>query len=114
MTGAGQRNVRVVFQQRALDENGDRLGDWADSISRWARVKPLKGGEAVIQARMQGLQPVEITVLADGATRSITSAWRAMVGAWAYNLAAPAGSENRAEITFMGQADQSETERPVG
>lgn len=114
MTGAGQRRERVTFSRRAEDENGDRLGPWGDAFTRWARVKALKGGEAVIQARMQGIAPVEITVLADTATRGLTSEWRAMWQGVAYNLTAPAPSENRAEIAFMAQADQSEEGPGVG
>lgn len=108
MTGAGQRRERVTFQTMGPDDNGDPLGEWTDSFTRWARVKAMRGGEAVIQARLQGLQPVEITVLADGSTRAVTSAWRAMWNGVAYNLSAPTPAENHAEILFVAQAEGSD------
>jgi head-tail adaptor len=110
MTAAGQRRERVTFQQRGLDANGDRLGAWdaAGGFTRWARVKPLRGGEAVLQARLQGLAPVEIIVLADSETIDITSAWRAVWGGVSYALSAPQPSENRREITFAAQAGGSD------
>lgn len=110
MTTAGQRQERITFQQRGLDENGDRLGEWATDgqVKRWARVQPLKGGESVMQQRQQGVAPVIISVLADGSTRQITSAWRAVWKGVPYNLSTPAPDETRAEIAFDAKADQSD------
>jgi head-tail adaptor len=108
MTGAGKRNQRVLFQRKGLDENDDPQGPWEDGFSRWARVQVLRVGEGVIQQRQQGVATVKITVLADGQTRSVTSAWRAMWKDQAFNLSAPAPDEVNAEIAFDGVADQSE------
>ena len=110
MTGSGQRQERVTFQQRGLDANGDRLGDWdsAGGFTRWARVRMLKGGEPVLQARLQGVQPVEITVLNDGSTAGITNAWRAVWGGVDFNIQAVSTSEDRSERTILAQADQSD------
>jgi hypothetical protein len=62
MSMAGARREIVTFQQHGPDENGDALGDWTDSFSRWGRVQVRKGGEEVLQQRQQGVTLVIITV----------------------------------------------------
>lgn len=78
MTMAGQLDRRVTFRQRALDLNGDRLGAFADIVTRDARIQPLKGGEAVQQQRMAGQQPVVISVRRDGVTKLIDNSYEAV------------------------------------
>lgn len=75
MTSAGQLARRVTFKRRALDANGDRLGDYTDIVTRDARVQSLKGGEGVQQQRMEGQQPVIITVRRDIATKAIDNSY---------------------------------------
>ena len=77
MTHAGQLDRKVIFYQRALDENGDRLGALTAVVTRQARVQPLKGGEAVQAQRMAGQQPVIITVRRDGTTKTIDNSFEA-------------------------------------
>lgn len=106
---AGQLRERPTFSQRSLDENGDRLGDWEQpGLTVWARVTPLKGSEPVIQARLQGVQPVSVVVRSSTATRAITSAWRMMWQGVPYNIEAIAPDERRAFISIMAKADQSD------
>ena len=103
---------RVTFQRRGLDGNGEvsANADWdaASQVEVWARVRPMKGGEAVLLQRLQGVQPVEITVRASDATRAITSGWRAVWNGEAYNINAVTPAETRDAIAFVAQADGSD------
>lgn len=108
MTPAGQLRERPIFQQRSIDENGDRLGDWETGFARWARIVPRTRGEVALQQRLQGIQPVEVTILKTPASLEITSAWRMVWRGTPYNIQAVAPSEDRREITILAQADQSD------
>jgi len=76
--GAGDLRDRILFQVRGEDDNGDPLGGWDDRFTRWAKVVWLRGTESVMASRLEGRQPVVITVRACSQTRLITSAWRAV------------------------------------
>jgi SPP1 family predicted phage head-tail adaptor len=52
-------------------------GDWATGPTVGARIKPLRGGEAVQAARLAGKQPLLITIRYSSATAAITTDWRA-------------------------------------
>lgn len=117
MTAAGDLTDRLRFEQRGEDDNGDRLGDWdADSsFTRSARLFFRQGTEPVIEQRLQGVQPVEITVRADPDTRQITNAWRAVAvdnGTVAadtvFNLKAITPGSDRAWITILGTVGGSD------
>jgi head-tail adaptor len=79
---AGSLRSRVMLQQRRLDDNGDRLGDWetvssgATDHAWWAEILALRGGEPVMAQRLQGVQPVIIAVRANPTTRAIDNAYR--------------------------------------
>jgi hypothetical protein len=80
---AGQLWALFRFERRKLDANGDRLGDWGDdAITLPAKFAPLKmtvrGGEAVMSERLQGRQPVILTVRDCAGARLIASDWRAV------------------------------------
>lgn len=77
MTDAGQLNRRVTFRQRAVDDNAERGGAWANVFTRFARIQPLKGGEGVQAARMAGDQPVIITIRKDAETATVDNGWSA-------------------------------------
>jgi head-tail adaptor len=108
VTGNGLRQERVTFQQRSVDANGDRLGDWEDGFKRWVRVLVLRGGEPVMQARLQGQQPVQVTALARDQTRTVTTAWRMVWKGLPYNIKSIAPGERRDEIVFLADWDQSD------
>ncbi len=78
MTSSGSMRDRYTFDRQAADENGDRIGAWgADSITLSAETVYLHGTETVQQARLQGDQPVIITVWACAASRAFDNTWRA-------------------------------------
>ena len=97
MTTVGQLTRRVTFQQRAANADGDRLGAWADIVSRAARVAPLRTGaagaaETVINMRLEGNQPVLITVRRDATTKLIDNTYRA------YDARGPAPTDPAATV----------------
>jgi head-tail adaptor len=77
--GAGARSVRVAFDAPVSVPNGmgGTISDWADvPVVRWAHVRYLLGGETVLAARLEGVQPAVVTVISDTDTRAITPEWR--------------------------------------
>jgi hypothetical protein len=81
VTRAGQLRDSVTLQRRGLDANGDRLSDtWGDDVVRDARIVYQRRGEAVLEARLQGVQPAWITVRLDGdpLVAQVTTGWRAV------------------------------------
>lgn len=107
---AGRKHEWVAFQQRAVDGNGDRLGDWdvLGQVETWARVTPRTGTEAVLQARLQGVQPVEIEVDLDENTEQLTNAWRMVWGGRFYNLSPPTPDDRGSSLKILGQSDGSD------
>lgn len=75
---AGDLKDRVTFQQRAADTNGDLTGAWTATTTVWAQIQPLRGGQTVMEQRLQGNQPVNIIVRASSATRPLNNTYRAV------------------------------------
>lgn len=107
---AGLLRERPRFQQRAIDVNGDPLGDWVEpGVTVWARIVPMKGSEPVIQARLQGVQPLSVSIRSSSVTRQITSAWRMVWKGVNYNVKSPpAPDERNVFLNFVAEADQSD------
>lgn len=79
MSGAGELRELLQFQKRietADDGYGNREGDFETQFTARGRVRPLKGSEQVIAARMAGVQPVVITILSCRQAREVTTGWR--------------------------------------
>lgn len=106
---AGQLRDRVTFALRSsgTDEFGNGEGDFADQFTVWARVQYLRGGEDVMAARLQGNQPVVITVRASTDTRRITTDWRATDERDAtrvFNVRSASPGERRDSIDLLCQS----------
>ena len=76
---AGELRERVAFDERTTTDDGygGTVGGFVEQFSAAARIRPLKGGEQVLAARLTGTQPVIITVRYSSATKRIASDWRA-------------------------------------
>ncbi|MEZ2132471.1 MULTISPECIES: head-tail adaptor protein [unclassified Sinorhizobium] len=91
---AGKLRSRLLFQQRTTGDDGfgnPVTGDFATVFEDSAEIIPRMGSEAVMGARLQGLQPVTIRVRSHVATRGLDSTWRAVdarSGA-VYSIASP-------------------------
>lgn len=103
----------LVFERRGdvIDGYGNVKGDWLEQFSLWARVTPLKGGEAVIAERMQGSQPVVIRVRHSVQSARVDSSWRARDTRTGrtYNITSAANMDERREfidiLAVSGGAD---------
>ena len=78
---AGKLRERVAFDApaQAPDGRGGVETGWTlpeEAVKVRADFRYLRGGEAVQAARLQGSQPVVVTVRSSAATRSITPDWR--------------------------------------
>lgn len=81
MPRAGDLKDRYTLQQRqtsALVGGLNKPGGWSVGFTVWAQTQFLHGTEAVQSARLQGVQPVIITVRASSQTRPIDNTWQAV------------------------------------
>ncbi len=78
---AGALDHRATFQRpiHNRDEDGQLHQGWADEFTAWANVRYLRGGEAVMAARMQSHTPAILTIRNSASARQVTSEWRALV-----------------------------------
>lgn len=79
------------------DGSGGEEQDWAEQFTTRAHFRYLRGSEAVIAARLQGKQPVVVTVRANSSTRAITPEWqmRDTRRGTAYNIRTAVPSDDR-------------------
>ena len=79
MSRAGLKRNRILFDKRTVtaDGYGNQVSGWDEQFEVWARRRNLVGGESVIASRLQGVQPVVLTVLRSSETEIVTSEWRA-------------------------------------
>lgn len=108
MPGAGDLRDRVLFQFRSPDPNGDALGAWADGFTVWAQIiwlrGNLRGSEAVMQQRLEGKQPVIITVRDSSQARQIDPSWRvvnARNDLQVFNITSAAPAKERGFIDIL-------------
>ncbi|MBX8785275.1 head-tail adaptor protein [Ochrobactrum sp. GRS2] len=81
MIDAGQMDYSVAFDAPAKipDGHGGTETGWTadnQAVKEYAAFRYLRGGETVLASRLQGKQPVVVTVYSNSATRQITTAWR--------------------------------------
>jgi head-tail adaptor len=79
--GAGQLREKLLFQRRAVVDDGmgnEQAGDWETQFTAAADLIPLRGGEPVIAARLAGVQPFVIRTRSCVTARAVTTAWRAV------------------------------------
>ena len=98
---AGTLRESVVFQQHALDANGDRLGPWTDDFEAPERLVARTRGEEVLSQRIAGTQPVEITLRLDRFSARVDTDWRAVWLGWPFEITAVAVDELAATVTLL-------------
>lgn len=76
----GNFRDRVTFAQveEVVDEYGNTQGNFVDQFSVAADIAYVRGGEGVIAARLEGHQPVIITIRSSSQTALIKPDWRAV------------------------------------
>ncbi|WP_247997672.1 head-tail adaptor protein [Brucella tritici] len=79
--GAGSLNCRLTFQvrQEVDDGFGGTRGEWVDQFTMPGRLEPRYGSnaESIMAARMQSMQPYNLTIRSSEQARMITASWRA-------------------------------------
>src|SRR5690606_12771504 len=85
------------------DGYGNTYGQWVPQFERDACILPSKGGETVIAARLQSVQPALIIVRYDVETATINAAWRLIEirSGTAYNIRTVADIERRGRFITM-------------
>ncbi|WP_421406831.1 phage head completion protein [Agrobacterium tumefaciens] len=78
LPSAGSLHERIAFEARAPedDQHGNVEGDFVEQFQRRAGFTFLRGGEAVIAARLEGRQPVVVLVRSDSETRLVDTDWQ--------------------------------------
>lgn len=90
------------FEDR--DRDGRIVQGWMDRGTVWCNWTPRRGGESVMQARIESRNPAIITVRASGLTRSITSEWRARIDGREYDVKEePQETPDRAFLQFYAE-----------
>lgn len=78
MSTAGKLDRRVAFDAPTASPNGQggTVSGWAERLQVWAGFRFLRGGEVVQSARLEGRQPVVVTIRSSAAAKLITPEWR--------------------------------------
>jgi len=96
---------RVSLEKREeIDDGyGGVVGQWVTQFERNACILLSKGGETVIAARLQSVQPALIIVRYDAETAAITAAWRLIEArsGTVYNIRTVADMERRGRFITM-------------
>lgn len=76
--GAGRLSERVSFARRVEreDEYGNTVAEWQEQFQCAAAYKHLRGGEAVMAARLENRHPVIVRIRTSTAARSVTAEWK--------------------------------------
>ena len=84
----GDLTKRATFQQpfEERDADGMLVQRYDDQFTVWAHVRHLRGGETVMQSRMQSKSPVILTVRRSPDAERITSEWRAVIDGRVYEV----------------------------
>lgn len=102
MIGAGDLRHRVRFDSptQAPDGYGGVEVGWTEEGEARAHFRWLRGGETVQAARLEGRQPVVVTLWASEAARRITPAWRMtdMRTGEVYNIRSVVVAEDEARV----------------
>ena len=101
---AGQLTKRATLLEpvEAVDADGQVVQSWADRGTVWCNWTPRRGGEGVMQARIESRNPAIITVRASALTRQITSEWRVRIDQREYDVQEdPTETPDRAFLEFL-------------
>tara|TARA_Y100001951_G_scaffold105340_2_gene122095 strand:+ start:2516 stop:2839 length:324 start_codon:yes stop_codon:yes gene_type:complete len=101
---AGRLTKRATFQKpmKGRDADGQIILSYPDQFTVWCNVKRLRGGEAVLQARLASRTPAILTVRGSTDTAQITSEWRAVIDGKVYDVKEdPAETDNRLYLEML-------------
>lgn len=102
---------RISLDRRSSEQDGfgNFIGEWAPAFSRWCAVRALRGTETVLAARLEGRQPVIVTVRSDPETDQIDPEMRATINGRVYNVREHPGlTEDRLYLEFLAESGVSD------
>lgn len=75
---AGAMDRKFMFDEprSRADGSGGFEEGWREQFTAWGAVMHMRGGETVQAARLEGRQPVVITIHASADARRVTADWR--------------------------------------
>lgn len=103
---AGRLTKRATLLEpiEAVDADGQVVQSWADRGTVWCNWTPRRGGEGVMQARIESRNPAIITVRASALTRRITSEWRVRIDGREFEVKEdPTETPDRAFLEFYAE-----------
>jgi head-tail adaptor len=105
---AGSLYHAFAFEKRteSSDGMGNTVSAWSTEFECRAGRMILKGGESIMAARLEGRQPVVLTVRNESRTRQIDTDWRArdLRTNAIYNVRSVQPSEKRDGIELLCEA----------
>lgn len=103
---AGQLTKRATLLEpvEATDADGQVVQSWTDRGTVWCNWTPRRGGEGVMQARVESRNPAIITVRASALTRRITNEWRVRIDGREFEVKEdPTETPDRAFLEFYAE-----------
>lgn len=105
--GAGQLIELVAFDQREEvdDGAGNTVGTWIERFQRRAAFVHMRGGEAVMAARLEAREPMLIRIRDDPQARQIFTDWqvRDVRRGKAYNIREVTNDNSREWIEILAE-----------
>lgn len=96
------KRATLLVPVENVDADGQIIQSYADRGTVWAHLLPLRGGESVMQARMESRNPAILTVRASSLTRRVTSEWRVSIGDRVYEAKEdPRETQDRAFLEML-------------
>lgn len=112
MPSAGDLSERVAFasETSAADDYGNEVSGYTDQFTVWAGIRFLRGTEPVIAQRLQGVQPVIITVRASSDTNQVDTSWRArdVRSGTVFNIRSVTPTDEPGWIDFLTEAGREQ------
>ena len=100
--GALTRRATLLQKMEQRDGDGQIVQGVTDRGTVWANLRHLRGGETVLQARLESRAPAIVTVRASRSTRLITSEWQVKIDGRIYEVKeSPRETQDRAFLEFL-------------
>lgn len=104
---AGNLDHRATFAApfEAVNADGQIVQRYDPQFTIWAHVRWLRGGESVMQARMQSRSPAILKVRKSPDTDRITSEWRVLVDGRNFDVKEdPRPSDDRGYLEMLAES----------
>ncbi|WP_347268810.1 phage head closure protein [Paracoccus sp. (in: a-proteobacteria)] len=103
---AGDLTKRATFQRPEMGRDGDgnQILAYVDDHAGWVHLRPLRGGESVMAARLASKAPAIVTLRASANARRVTSEWRVLIEGRTYEAKEdPRETQDRAYLELLAE-----------